>query len=83
MPIGSYAAQNPEGLAPFPQENVGPESAPLVDVLFDQLEFLVSHGSLHCPTGCPECVRLEQVKEWLLLPFRAADRRVFRPGRAG
>lgn len=73
MPIGSYAAENPEGLPPSPQGNAGPESAPLVDVLFDQLEFLVAHCTLRCPEDCPECARLEQVKGWLLLPFRSAD----------
>lgn len=76
MPLGSYAAENPEGLLSSAQANAAPpESAPLVDVLFDQLEFLVAHRSMHCPDGCPECVRLEQVKGWLLLPFRADERR--------
>lgn len=77
MPIGSYAAENLEGLPPSPQGNAAPESVPLVDVLFDQLQFLVAHGSLQCPEGCPECVRLEQVKGWLLLPFRATDTRTY------
>ena len=45
------------------------EPAPLVDVLFDQLEFLVSHGSRGCPPGCPDCSRLEQVEKLLLIPF--------------
>lgn len=83
MPIGSYAAQNPAGFPPSPQEDAGPESLPLEDVLFDQLEFLVGHRSLHCQESCPECVRLEQVKEWLLLPFRATDRRAYRRERVG
>jgi hypothetical protein len=82
MPVGSYAAENLEGL-PFPQPNAGLESAPLVDVLFDQLEFLLAHGGLRCPEGCPECVRLEQVKGLLLLPFRAIDSQAYRPGPTG
>jgi hypothetical protein len=45
------------------------EPAPLVDVLFDQLEYLVSHASRGCPPGCPDCSRLEQVEKLLLIPF--------------
>lgn len=45
-------------------------AAPVVDVLYDQLAYLVSHADGACPSGCPDCARLEQVKTWLLLPFR-------------
>lgn len=45
------------------------EPAPLVDVLIDQLEYLVSHASRGCPPGCPDCFRLQQVKKLLLIPF--------------
>ena len=45
------------------------EPAPLVDVLFDQLEYLVSHARQGCLSGCPDCTRLEQVKKLLLMPF--------------
>ncbi|MBZ5580185.1 MAG: hypothetical protein LAP40_26800 [Acidobacteriia bacterium] len=44
------------------------ESASVVDVLYDQLDYLVRHGGA-CPAECPDCARLEQVKSWLLLPF--------------
>ena len=54
------------------------EPAPLSDVMFDQLEYLVAHTSSQCSPGCPDCNRLEQVKKWLLAPFRPA--RVFSPG---
>jgi len=43
--------------------------APLADVLYDQLEYLVRHGASDCPEGCSDCSRLERVKHWLLLPF--------------
>lgn len=46
-------------------------AAPVVDVLYDQLAYLVAHADGVCPPGCPDCARLEQVKIWLLLPFRA------------
>jgi hypothetical protein len=41
-----------------------------VDVLFDQLQYLVTHSGRDCPPECLECGRLERVKHWLLLPFR-------------
>ena len=47
------------------------ESAPVVDVLHDQLDYLVRHSGGACPAECPDCARLEQVKSWLLLPFRS------------
>jgi len=48
------------------------ESAPVVDVLFDQLAYLVAHAGRRCPRGCQDCIRLKQVKDWLMLPFRTA-----------
>ena len=45
--------------------------ASLVDVMFDQLEWLIGHASGKCPLGCPDCARFEQVKNLLLMPFRA------------
>jgi hypothetical protein len=49
------------------------EPAPLIDVLFDQLEYLVSHAEQECPPQCPDCKRLEQVKRLLLVPFSSPD----------
>ncbi len=43
--------------------------APLADVMFEQLEYLVDHASANCPPGCSECARLAQVEKWLLRPF--------------
>jgi hypothetical protein len=48
-------------------------SAPVGDVLFDQLEYLVAHSGRDCPPECLECGRLERVKHWLLLPFRKSS----------
>ena len=47
--------------------------ARLIDVLFDQLEYLVSHTGEECPVGCPDCKRFEQVKKLLLVPFESAS----------
>jgi hypothetical protein len=56
-------------------ENIGAQpsltyvpAAPLIDVLFEQLDYLLSHvGS--CMPDCADCGRLEQVKRSLLQPF--------------
>jgi hypothetical protein len=48
-------------------------SAAVVDVLFDQLEYLAAHSGHDCPSDCLECGRLERVKHWLLLPFRNSE----------
>ena len=53
-----------------PAESCYMASAPVVDVLFDQLQYLVTHSGRDCPVDCLECGRLERVKHWLLLPFR-------------
>lgn len=48
------------------------EPATPIDAMFDQLEYLVAHASAQCTSECLECARLEQVKNWLLAPFRPA-----------
>jgi hypothetical protein len=60
-------AATPEGIA----RNVSYlDAGPLTDVMFDQLEYLIGHATESCRVGCVDCARLEQVKNWLLLPFR-------------
>jgi hypothetical protein len=49
------------------------EPAPVVDVMFDQLEHLVAHSSHGCDPQCPECTRLEQVARLLLAPFATPE----------
>lgn len=49
-------------------------AAPVVDVIFDQLEYLMNHAAHGCPAECVDCARLERVKYWLLLPFRPISR---------
>ena len=46
-------------------------SAPMADVLIDQLEYLLAHSGDQCAPECLECGRLQQVKNWLLLPFHS------------
>jgi hypothetical protein len=65
-------------VVPSPSDdwNNGPRAsfiapAPLIDVLFDQLEYLVSHTEEECPAGCPDCKRFEQIKKLLLVPFES------------
>ena len=49
------------------------EPAPLIDVMFDQLAYLLAHVSQGCLAGCQDCVRLKQVESWLLQPFFTTD----------
>jgi hypothetical protein len=44
--------------------------APLREVMFEQLDYLLAHTGKACPTDCAECIRLEHVKFWLLEPFQ-------------
>jgi hypothetical protein len=44
--------------------------APLLEVMMEQIAYLAGHAAEACPPACPDCVRLEQVKRWLLAPFR-------------
>jgi hypothetical protein len=48
------------------------ESAPLDEVMFEQLEYLLAHPSANCTPECAECARLMNVEKFLLLPFRHA-----------
>jgi len=47
--------------------------SPLVDVLFDQLAYLVSHARQGCVFGCPDYARFERVQRLLLMPFEAPE----------
>jgi hypothetical protein len=46
-----------------------PEPASTVAIMWEQMQFLVAHGGPACSPDCPECIRLEQVKQCLLRPF--------------
>lgn len=50
------------------------QTAPLGDILHEQLDYLVAHATQACAPGCADCARLQQVKSWLLLPFSGARR---------
>jgi len=41
---------------------------PLLDVLLEQVKYLVEHGD-GCAPNCPDCRRLARVKRCLLQPF--------------
>jgi hypothetical protein len=41
-----------------------------IDVMFDQLRYLVEHQRSDCPRGCQDCTRLRQIEDRLLQPFR-------------
>jgi hypothetical protein len=65
VPGGQPASQTAQ-----PTQSCYVESALVEDVLFDQLQYLVTHSGRDCAPDCLECGRLERVKHWLLLPFR-------------
>jgi hypothetical protein len=46
------------------------DPAPLMDVMLDQMRYLLSHKSPSCPPDCTDCERLAGIEGWLLLPFR-------------
>jgi hypothetical protein len=50
-----------------PARNIA--SAPVADVMFDQLRYLATHNAQGCPGDCADCARLAQVKNSLLQPF--------------
>ena len=47
------------------------KAVPLTDVMYEQFEYLIGHSDGDCPPDCMDCARLQQVKNWLLLPFRS------------
>jgi hypothetical protein len=48
------------------------EAAPAMNVMFDQLEYLLAHEAQGCPAGCRDCIRLREIEGWLLQPFHTA-----------
>ena len=45
------------------------QTAPLGDILGEQLDYLIEHATRVCLPGCADCERLQQIKLWLLRPF--------------
>lgn len=49
------------------------QPAPLLDVMFEQLGYLVGHLVSHAGgvtvDDCPDCQRFQEVRFWLLSPF--------------
>jgi hypothetical protein len=49
------------------------KAAPLTDVMYEQLEYLIGHSDGDCPPECMDCDRLQKVRNLLLLPFRSGS----------
>ena len=47
---------------------LGPAASAL-EVMQEQIEYLFAHVGPECLPGCPECVRLANVRRYLLRPF--------------
>jgi len=43
--------------------------APVLEVMEDQIHYLISHASKQCLPACADCARLEEAKRCLLRPF--------------
>jgi hypothetical protein len=43
----------------------------LIDVMYEQLEYLIGHSDEDCPPDCKDCDRLQKIRTLLLLPFRS------------
>ncbi len=52
---------------------------PLIDVMIEQIEYLLTHSREGCPTECTDCARLANVEKWLLLPFSPAAKAMSAP----
>jgi hypothetical protein len=48
------------------------EPPSLVEVMFDQLAWLLEHASAGCAPECPHSARLEKIKNLLLVPFQVS-----------
>ena len=46
--------------------------APVLEIMMEQLRFLVEHASEDCAHDCAECARMAQIQSWLLRPFLPA-----------
>ena len=46
------------------------EPAPVAEVMREQFNFLLAHGSGDCAPSCPDCARLGAVRELLFKAFR-------------
>jgi hypothetical protein len=68
--ISSSPKKGRRAAAAVARQRLFPEPASTVAVMWDQMEFLVAHAGPACSAECPECTRLEQVKQCLLRPFR-------------
>lgn len=68
----TYSSANPNSESSCAGEGercyVGPPASPL-EVMREQMEYLFDHVSPNCVPGCPECVRLANVRRYLLRPF--------------
>jgi hypothetical protein len=60
-----------------PMRYFGPAS--MIDLLFDQLEYLLAPESRDCPARCEDCKPLKRVGGWLLLPSAYLNLRFIAP----
>jgi hypothetical protein len=78
-PLADTQSQNRTASQPAAsQSNCYIATPPMNEVMFDQLEYLLAHSAeraklgKQCTPECMDCGRLQQVKNWLLMPFHSA-----------
>ena len=78
-PLANIQGPSPAESRPEPsQSKCYIATSPMSEVMFDQLEYLLAHTAeraklgQQCTPECMDCGRLQQVKNWLLMPFHSA-----------
>jgi len=66
----TYSANSEPTAAAAARENcyIGPPAA-AVEVMREQLDYLLAHVTPNCLPGCRECMRLAKIRRYLLRPF--------------
>ena len=65
----SFSPPQDPTLSPAVRSACYVEQPSAMEVMREQLEYLLQHDDSDCYRGCPECRRLDQVRRSLLRPF--------------
>ena len=67
IPVSAARRRRNAAQPAFPIREFVPASS--TAVMWEQMEYLLSHTRSGCPVECPDCSRLAKVKTHLLQPF--------------
>lgn len=65
----SFLRREDASLSPSPGSGCYLVQPSPMEVMREQLEYLLQHDDSNCYRGCADCQRLDQVKRFLLRPF--------------